>query len=60
MVQGPLRNGHKKYVSAHVLFRILAGVATLAAALVMGFNKEAQNIAGFQMVATYKTSPVFK
>lgn len=59
MVQDPLRN-HKKYVSAHLLFRLLAGAATMAAALVMGFNKETKNIAGFQMVSTYKTSPVFE
>ncbi|XP_038984325.1 CASP-like protein 1F1 [Phoenix dactylifera] len=60
MDQDRLRNAHNKYVSAHALFRLLAGATTLAAALVMGLNKETKSIAGYQMVASYKTSPAFE
>ncbi|XP_008801131.2 CASP-like protein 1C2 [Phoenix dactylifera] len=58
--QDTLKNAHKKYIRAHALFRLLAGVATLAAALVMGFNKETSIIAGYEFVVTYNRYPAFE
>ncbi|RRT84778.1 hypothetical protein B296_00002415 [Ensete ventricosum] len=49
-----------KYLKIHVVCKASAALATLAAASLMGFNKQISNVAGFEIKATYNSSPAFK
>ncbi|CAL9162953.1 unnamed protein product [Musa hybrid cultivar] len=49
-----------KYLKIHVVCKASAALATLIAAALMGFNKQISNVAGFEIKATYNSSPAFK
>lgn len=49
-----------KYLKIHVVCKASAALATLVAAALMGFNKQISNVAGFEIKATYNSSPAFK
>lgn len=55
----PLKT-HKLYSGAQISLRVLAIAATLAAALLMFFSKQATTVYGIQVDARYTYSPAFE
>lgn len=52
--------GRSRYIKLQVCSRVTAGLAALAAATLMGFNKQTSVVAGFAIEASYRFSPAFK